>query len=75
VAKSPAVARSLIEATVTRNPDSGWFWDLLPANRDAVSIATDLGFTRARTLTRMSWGRDLPPSDGRIFAIAGLELG
>jgi len=75
VANSPATARALIETTVTRKPDNGWFWDLLPANHDAVSIATDLGFKRARTLTRMSWGRELPTNNQRIFAIAGLELG
>jgi GNAT superfamily N-acetyltransferase len=75
VALCQSTARSLIEGAIARHPDSGWFWDLLPANRDAVAIAQDLGFTRVRTLTRMTWGRELRGKEESIFAIGGFEFG
>jgi GNAT superfamily N-acetyltransferase len=75
VAVSQDTARSLIEAAVARHPDSGWFWDLLPANREAVAIAQDLGFVQARTLTRMTRGRELRGKEENVFAIGGFEFG
>ena len=75
IALSPQAARSLIEETIARHPGTGWFWDLLPANRTAVAIAHEPGFERVRTLTRMSWGRELREKTNQIFALAGLELG
>ena len=75
VALRQSSARSLIEGVIARHPDSGWFWDLLPANRDAVAIAQDLGFTRVRKLTRMTCGRELRGKDENIFAIGGFEFG
>jgi hypothetical protein len=75
VALCQSTARSLIEGAIARHPDSGWFWDLLPANRDAAAIAQDLGFTRVRTLTRMTWGRELRGKEENIFAIGGFEFG
>jgi GNAT superfamily N-acetyltransferase len=75
VALRAGTALSLIEGAIAHHPDSGWFWDLLPANRDAVAIAQNLGFARARKLTRMTWGRELPGKDEHIFAIGGFEFG
>ena len=75
VALNQTAARDVIEATLTRHPEDGWFWDLLAANRDAVALAQDLGFECVRRLTRMTWGPDIPSQDNRIYAIAGLELG
>ncbi len=75
VALHRSTARSLIEAAIARHPDSGWFWDLLPANRDAVAIAQELGFVPARKLTRMARGRELRGKDENIFAIRGFEFG
>jgi GNAT superfamily N-acetyltransferase len=75
VAVSQTAARSLIEETIARHPDTGWFWDLLPANDSAVALARELGFECVRKLTRMSWGREIRGKEEGIFAIAGLELG
>ncbi len=75
VALRASTARLLIEGAIARQPDSGWFWDLLPANRNAVAIAQELGFTKARTLTRMTWGRELCGKEENVFAIGGFEFG
>ena len=74
-AVSQTVARSVIEKTIARHPDTGWFWDLLPGNGSAVALARELGFKCVRKLTRMSWGREIRGTEDGIFAIAGLELG
>jgi GNAT superfamily N-acetyltransferase len=75
VAQGRSTARALIEGAIARHSHSGWFWDLLPANRDAVAIAQELGFARARTLTRMTWGRELRGKEENVFAIGGFEFG
>lgn len=75
VAVSQTAALGVVEKTIARHPDTGWFWDLLPANERAVALARELGFECVRTLTRMSWGCELRGKEERIFAIAGLELG
>lgn len=75
VAGSQEAAQSLVEDALSRHPRSGWFWDLLPANRQAVAIARDLGFARARTLTRMTRGRELRGKEENVFAIGGFEFG
>jgi hypothetical protein len=74
-AVSQTAARAVIEETLARHQDTGWFWDLLPANENAVALARELGFERVRMLTRMSWGREIRGREDWIFAIAGLELG
>ncbi len=75
VAKDAKTARELISETLSRAPQIGWFWDLLPENQAAVEIAREFGFERVRTLTRMVWGRDLREREEQVFAIAGFELG
>ena len=75
VAVDRNTAHSLIEGAIARHPDSGRFWDLLPANRDAVAIAQNLGFVPVRRLTRMVWGSELPVKEENIFAIRGFEFG
>jgi hypothetical protein len=52
-----------------------WYWDLLPENKDAVAIATELGFTRKRSLTRMFRGAPMRGRDEMVYAIAGFEFG
>jgi GNAT superfamily N-acetyltransferase len=52
-----------------------YFWDLLPANRDAVALAQELNFTAVRRLTRMVLGKNTAGDESRIFAIAGFEWG
>jgi hypothetical protein len=54
---------------------SSWYWDLLPANVEAVRCATKFGFTRRRTLWRMRRGEAINNRDAMVYAIAGLELG
>ena len=75
VALDRSTARSLIAGAIARHPDGGWFWDLLPANREAVAIAQELGFVPARKLTRMVRGRELRGKDENVFAIGGFEFG
>jgi len=51
------------------------YWDLLPRNRAALGLATELGFSPQRRLIRMVRGRDLRGHEHWIYAIAGFELG
>jgi GNAT superfamily N-acetyltransferase len=75
VAQNAEAAHALISGMLSRAPEVGWFWDLLPENRAAVQLARGLGFERVRTLTRMVWGRDLREHEEQVFAISGFELG
>jgi GNAT superfamily N-acetyltransferase len=54
---------------------SSWYWDLLPANVEAVRCAARFGFSRRRTLWRMRRGEAINNRDAMVYAIAGLELG
>ena len=74
VATNGADGRMLIENCLSQSAVA-WFWDLLPANREAMSLATDLGFTTRRRLTRMFRGSPHRGRDDRIYAIAGFEFG
>jgi GNAT superfamily N-acetyltransferase len=81
VARSAPEARQLIAARLehplhTRAELSrDWYWDFLPANREAVRCATELGFTRQRVLWRMRRGEVIRNNDAMVYAIAGFELG
>ncbi len=75
VAADPAAARAIITGTINSSAHTGWSWDLLPANKDAVTLASELGFTRQRCLTRMVRGKPLHGRDEMVYAIAGFELG
>jgi predicted GNAT family acetyltransferase len=70
-----AGARALITDAVGASAQSDLSWDLLPANENAVSLASKLGFTRQRALTRMTRGRPLRGREEMVYAIAGFELG
>jgi hypothetical protein len=74
-ADDPAAARKIISSALNAFADRSWSWDLLPANKKAVELASELGFTRQRCLTRMVRGKPLRGHDEMIFAIAGFELG
>lgn len=52
-----------------------WAWDLFPANPQAAGLATELGFTPQRRLTRMVRGVRPDSSSEPGYAIAGFELG
>jgi len=53
----------------------GWYWDILPANRDATALAKEFGFAPQRRLVRMSRGEPLRGREEFIYAIAGFEFG
>ena len=75
VSTDEAAARHLVEFAVEAQPSRDWYWDLLPSNTAAVSIARGLGFTPVRHLLRMARGKDLHANDELVYAIAGFELG
>jgi GNAT superfamily N-acetyltransferase len=75
IARSDSAARASITNTLKLSEGSVCFWDLLPNNRRAISLATELGFTCVRRLVRMRCGKPLPSKDELIYAIAGFELG
>jgi hypothetical protein len=67
--------QALVTELIDQSPQDSWSWDLLPANRNAVAIASEFGFVRQRCLTRMTRGRPLHQRDQLVYAIAGFELG
>jgi GNAT superfamily N-acetyltransferase len=75
VASDPLVARKVITKLIIQSSGASWSWDLLPANWKAVALASELGFSRQRCLTRMTRGKPLRGRDDMIYAIAGFELG
>lgn len=75
VARSPKIARRLIEEALRTSSAGGWSWDLLPENTAAAALARDLAFTPKRRLLRMVRGKDLRRRESEIYAIAGFELG
>jgi GNAT superfamily N-acetyltransferase len=75
VSDGPGDAREIILEMTNASADTHWSWDLLPANKDAVALASELGFRRQRCLTRMARGKRLRGREDMVFAIAGFELG
>jgi len=61
---------------VGRHADQLLYWDLLPDNRQALSLAERFGFTRIRQLVRMARGEAcVAPDSQQVYAIAGFEFG
>lgn len=80
VARSADAARDLAAWFVARHAGESVYWDILPANQDAVAIARELGFERSRELVRMAIpGVENPTplmnNDALVFATAGFEFG
>jgi GNAT superfamily N-acetyltransferase len=75
IADNPAAAREIMIRVLKTSVHNSWSWDLLPANKEAVALASELGFTRQRCLTRMGRGKPLHGREEMVFAIAGFELG
>jgi len=48
VARDPQSARTLITRTLKATISGAWSWDLLPKNRNAIALASELGFIRQR---------------------------
>ncbi len=74
VARCSKLARMLIADTLGASAGP-WYWDLLPANRQAVEIASSLGFHAERKLIRMVRGADVRGDESMIYAGGGFELG
>ena len=75
VAENPEAAREVLAAAMSNRDTAGWFWDLLPSNRNAVALAGELGFSPQRRLVRMYRGDEFKGEDELVYAIAGFELG
>ena len=75
VAQTAKAAGLVIEHTLQAPSESGWFWDLLSTNKNAVRLAEELRFAPKRRLERMALGSSVPKNDGIVYAIAGFELG
>lgn len=84
IADNPQTADRLFRRAMSELGADHYFWDLLPANRDAVMLARRLDFAPLRRLTRMVLGDSSPnpgtpdnqsPDESRVYAIAGFEWG
>jgi GNAT superfamily N-acetyltransferase len=80
VARSSGPARDLLTWFIERHQDESAYWDILPANAEAVAIAREFGFERVRKLMRMTVeaGKNSPAlakRDELVFATAGFEYG
>jgi len=73
-ARSPDGATDLFTRAIEHGAPE-WAWDLFPANREAVRLATELGFTPQRRLTRMVRRARRDSNSEPGYAIAGFELG
>ena len=75
IATNRDAARDVLVQAINDSNTSGFFWDLLPSNQEAITLASELGFARQRRLARMFRGEQLRGQDELIYAIAGFELG
>ncbi len=63
-----------------KHAEESVYWDILPANGEAVALAREFGFEPVRRLARMALaGVENPPvlrnDDTRVYAAAGFEFG
>jgi GNAT superfamily N-acetyltransferase len=75
VAQTQKAARLVIEPTLRDPSESGWFWDLLSANKNAIQVAEEFGFAPQRRLERMVLGNSILTDDEMVYAVGGFELG
>jgi ribosomal protein S18 acetylase RimI-like enzyme len=75
IAQEQKAARLVIEQCLRGSSESGWYWDLLTANKNASEMATEFGFVPQRRLERMVFGNRFHKNDNMVYAIAGFELG
>lgn len=75
LADGPDTAERLFRRAIQEIGAEHYFWDLLPANRPAVELASRLDFARLRRLTRMVRGPNPPGDESGVYAIAGFEWG
>jgi len=75
VAGKASSAQAAISATLASRAEETWFWDLLPRNTQAVTIARSLGFKPVRHLMRMVRGVPVSGDDKLVYATGGFEAG
>jgi GNAT superfamily N-acetyltransferase len=80
VARSADAAQDLAAWFLERHSKELVYWDILPRNREAIQIARDFGFERARELLRMALPgirnpEQLKNNGALVFATAGFEYG
>jgi GNAT superfamily N-acetyltransferase len=80
VARSQDAARDLLAWFLAKHDEESVYWDILAANRDAVELAREFGFERARELMRMGLAgvehpAPLQKNDALVFGAAGFEYG
>jgi len=80
VARARDAARELVGWFLGRHSGESVYWDILAANHDAVELAREFGFERARELMRMSMAgvedpAPLQKNDALVFGAAGFEYG
>lgn len=80
VARKVDAARRLRDWFLERHDDETIYWDILASNSDAVELARESGFERARELTRMFLAGSENPAllaknDVLVFGAAGFEYG
>jgi GNAT superfamily N-acetyltransferase len=78
IANSTAAARRLLRWFLADHASEHVFWDLFPANKEALTVAQEFGFVPVRHLVRMALRRSGSRpilNQAEVFAIAGFELG
>jgi len=74
LAETPEDAAPLIERALAA-ASGPVYWDLLPDNTTAVSLAQKLGFSPVRHLKRMARGQAPPEQRSLVYALSGFETG
>jgi len=75
IAQTSKTARQLLTPVLDALPGSGWFWDLFTENRNAIVLASSMGFKPVRRLVRMSMGPRMREKEQKVYALAGFEFG
>jgi GNAT superfamily N-acetyltransferase len=75
IAPEPSVARSLVNHALAAQNSGVWYWDLLPENANAASLAREFQFEPIRRLDRMVRGNNRRGEEQSVYALAGFEFG
>lgn len=80
VSREASNARNLLQWFLGEHAGESVFWDILPANREALALAAEFGFERRRRLVRqarpgVAGSAPLANHNEFVFAIAGFEYG
>ena len=80
VSRSMDAARRLVGWYLAKHSADNIYWDILSSNHDAIELARESGFERARELMRMALAgvENSPPlanNDALVFGAAGFEYG